>query len=38
MRAYRQHPIFAEQHVVWMVALFTAMTLLLSLLLVRPAH
>jgi hypothetical protein len=38
MRTYRQDPILAEQHVVWMVALFTAMTLLLSLFVVRPAQ
>ena len=38
MRTYRQHPIFEERHVVWMMALFTALTLLLALLLVRPAH
>lgn len=37
MRTYREHPT-AELHAVWMVLLFTTLTLLLSLLLVQPAH
>lgn len=37
MRTYREHPT-VELHAIWMVALFTALTLLLSLLLAQPAH
>ena len=37
MRDFREHPM-VERHMLWMVTLFTALTLLLSFLLVRPAH
>lgn len=38
MRTYGNHPTAIQWHVLWMMALFTIMTVLLSLLLVRPAH
>jgi hypothetical protein len=38
MRTYRQHSTVTERQIVWMVTLFAALTMLFSLILVRPAH
>lgn len=38
MRSYRNHQPAMQMHVIWMVTLFTILTVLLSLVLAQPAH